>query len=138
MGKLKRAKQAEPKHRGKEKMVDPAPNPTKLATAAEKAMYDVGAKSYHCRTEDGGPPSSRIKPASICPRQWRRDEATAALRNAIGRGQVSIEWDDESFPRYVWVRDEGTLYEGRHTRGPHGSYHAYPIEEVDAPKGLEK
>lgn len=72
---------------------------------------------------------TRAKPASPCPKRWNDAEATQLLRSAISRGHISDKWED-GFPRWVWHRDGGTYYEARHTRGPLGSFHAYPIEEI--------
>jgi hypothetical protein len=77
----------------------------------------------------------RPKPASICPKRWSDDDATRALRSAVVCGNVSEIWED-GFPRHVWHKDGNVLYEARHTRGPVGSFHAYPIENIQAPIGL--
>lgn len=106
---------------------------TRLATAADKARY--APSEYHCRLPDGRPRRLRAKPASVCQRTWAVPDATEALRVAIVRGHVSDVWEDD-FPRYAWHRDGETIYEARHTRGPTGSYHAYPIEESEAPLEL--
>ena len=105
----------------------------RLGRTADRAAYC--ASDYHCRGAGGQPPRARAKPASICPRYWPEQEGTAALRAAIRDGHVSEVWDDE-FPRYVWHRDGSVLYEARHTSGPSGTYHAYPIEDAEAPRGL--
>lgn len=44
-------------------------------------------------------------------------------------------WED-GFPRYVWHCEGGIFYEARHTRGPSGLFHAYPIEDIQVPRGL--
>lgn len=104
-----------------------------LSKAASGATYFPS--EYHCRLPDGRPRRIRAKPASICPREWTTPEANEALRHAIMRGRVSETWED-GFPRYVWYREGHTIYEARHTRGPHGTYHAYPIDLFEAPLGL--
>jgi hypothetical protein len=119
---------------GKPKRVDPAPDEFKLVNAAAAAIY--GSSEYHCRGPKGEPPKRRAKPASICPRKWNNDEATEALRMALKKGWVSETWD-EGFPRYVWHREGTVMYEARHTRGPIGTFHAYPIEPFQSPNGLD-
>ncbi len=103
-------------------------NRVELMVAEAAASYS--ASEYHCP-----PQKPRIKPATPCPRVWKASEANDALRLAIRNERVSEAWED-GFPRYVWHRDGETIYEARHTRGPHGTYHAYPIEAADAPRGL--
>lgn len=110
-----------------------APDAASLAKASAAARYSPS--DYHCRLPDGRPRRVRAKPASVCPRQWPIDEATEALRITINKGHVSETWED-GFPRYVWYREGETIYEARHTRGPHGTYHAYPIEAAEAPLEL--
>lgn len=118
---------------GKPKRVDPTPDPSKLENAAATAVY--GFSEYHCRGPKGEAPKKRARPASICPRKWSNDEATEALRMALKKGHVSEAWE-EGFPRYAWHRDGAILYEARHTRGPTGTFHAYPIEAFQFPNGL--
>jgi hypothetical protein len=111
----------------------PQPNNDALKVAAAAAVYRHS--DYHCVGPKGQAPRGRARPASICPRNWNEQQATNALRGAIEDGKVSEVWED-GFPRYVWHRDGTTLYEARHTRGPAGTFHAYPIEAVQAPPGL--
>jgi hypothetical protein len=73
----------------------------------------------------------------ICPREWTDDQATVALREAIRARQVSLFWNDDGFPRYVWHREGTIVYEARTSGGLPGTYHAYPIEPSALPAGLE-
>jgi len=132
---VSRPARAKLSNRGKPKRVHPAPPTADLAQASRAAIYE--RSPYHCRGNKGEPPKVRARPASICPRRWTDEEATNALRAAIGRGNVSEVWED-GFPRHVWHRDGDVLYEARHTKGPAGSFHAYPIEEFQAPRGQLK
>jgi hypothetical protein len=113
--------------------VDPAPDPTMIAAAAARAVY--AASEYHCHGSKGEAPKKRAEYASICPKRWSSEAATQALRRALTNGQVSEAWED-GFPRYVWHKDGEVIYEARHTRGPHGTFHAYPIEKYQIPDGL--
>ena len=73
--------------------------------------------------------------ASECPPELSRDldDNTERLRHAIRAGAVGADFED-GFPKYVWVRVNGRLWEARHIRGPAGTYKAYgPLEEVDLP-----
>ncbi len=121
---------------GKPKRVCLSPDKALLAQAAASAVYDGSSNPYHCLGIRGRPLSTRVKPASICPKRWTDEDATKVLRAAVARGNVSEKWE-EGFPRYVWHRDGEVFYEARHTRGPSGSFHAYPIEEMQAPQGLK-
>jgi hypothetical protein len=105
----------------------------RLEQAADRAVYSPS--DYHCRLPDGRPRRLRARPASAFPRQWPIKEATEALRVAIIRGHVSQAWEDD-FPRYAWHREGETIYEARHTGGPRGTYHAYPIDRSESPPGL--
>jgi len=107
-----------------------------IAKAAEKANYSPSEGDYHCHGPAGQPPRRRPKYASICPKRWSVSGATAALRDGIRNGRVSEAWED-GFPRHVWHRDGDVVYEARHTRGPYGTYHAYPLEESQFPEGLK-
>lgn len=111
----------------------PKPDQAALSAAANGAVYQ--RSEYHCPGPKGEPPRLRAKPASLCPRVWADAEATGALRRSIMDGRVSEVWED-GFPRFVWHLDGTVVYEARHTRGPHGTFHAYPIESFQAPTGL--
>jgi hypothetical protein len=49
---------------------------------------------------------------------------------------VSQHWDGE-FPRYVWYKDSGTVYEARLVNREQGSYKGYPLEPAEWPPGIE-
>ena len=118
---------------GKRKRLAASVETASTSRAANAATYQ--ASEYHCRGSSGAPRRTRVKPASPCPQDWTVKEAQEALRVAIVNGRVSELWDDE-FPRYVWHVQGDTIYEARHTRGPSGTYHAYPITSREAPAGL--
>jgi hypothetical protein len=122
-----------PAHLGKRKRVDSNPDQVMLMQAAATAVF--GASPYHCRGAKGQPLVTRAKPASPCPRQWSDEEATRTLRAAISRGKISDTWED-GFPKLVWHKDGNVFYEARHTRGPGGSFHAYPVEDIELPRDL--
>jgi hypothetical protein len=122
---LRRPHQEERWPLGKPKRLAADPPDEFLSAAAERASYQ--ASPYHCPGPRGQPPARRARPATRCPRVWRDDEATTALRRAILNGNVSESWDND-FPRYVWHLEASVLYEARHTNGPIGTYHAYPVD----------
>ncbi len=59
------------------------------------------------------------------------------LRSAIRRGAVSGPWEG-GFPRYVWHREGGTVFEGRLVNRGDGSYKGYPLNEDEWPRGIEE
>lgn len=76
--------------------------------------------------------------ASICERRLARDQAEVQrwLQTAISRGVVGEPWEGE-FPRYVWYKDAGTVYEGRLVNREQGSYKGYPLAREEWPPGVE-
>lgn len=94
------------------------------------------ASPYHCPAADGRI-KQRGKPQSRCPRPWKGPEAREALRRALLKRNVSEFWEN-GYPRYIWYCDgENLVYEARLSGGRPGSYHAYPIEPIQVPKGVE-
>lgn len=84
-------------------------------------------KSYPLR---GAAPRLRSD-ATKCPPIYKDREAelTEVLRKAFLRGAFSAA-SEEGFPRYIWLRLDGVLYEARHIRGPSGAYKAYALEDA--------
>ena len=127
---MKKPQRRATKFKLKQLLIDP--DPDRLNRAADNATYHPNP--YHCPGRDH---VSRVKPASICPRQWDRDEALRALRFAIRSGSVSNNWFND-FPRYVGYREEDgtTVYEALSEVGTPGRFHAYPVEVDRVPKAL--
>jgi hypothetical protein len=110
------------------------PNPDNLGRAAAGVKYEPSP--YHCPGKSGEKPKRRAKPATVCPRQWSRGEAVAALRRAINAGYIS-EAAHGDFPRYIWYREgEDTIYEARGEPNTPERYHAYPVESFEVPREL--
>ena len=59
------------------------------------------------------------------------------LRSAIRRGAISADSSGE-FPRYVWHKEEDTVFEARLVNRGNGSYKGYPINEDEWPRGIEQ
>ncbi len=55
---------------------------------------------------------------------------------AVARGDVSADTGGE-FPRYIWTRVEGRVYEARLSNASLGQYKGYPIQDFEAPGWLE-
>lgn len=104
----------------------------KLSSAAKYRVSD-----YHCPI-DGKPPKRRTKPASHCPDFTSISDAARAVREAILRGQISERWTrGNEYPLHIWYKAGQVWYEGKTEEGSLGTYHGYPIEEVELPEGLE-
>lgn len=121
---------------GKARSVEPPPAGVDLRHLAGLCRY-VGSPYHKDIPWFGGAPTAPRPHASICPRELARKQALVEgwLRDAIRAGQVG-GWD-HGFPRYVWYRDEGTVYEARQGSPSSGAYHGYPLEEREYPRGLK-
>ena len=58
------------------------------------------------------------------------------LRAAIRRGATGALWEG-GFPRYVWYKERGTVFEGRLVNRGTGSYKGYPLGENEWPDGID-
>ena len=75
--------------------------------------------------------------ASCCPREITDPNlVTGWLRTAIRRGATGAPWE-AGFPRYVWYKDGGTIFEGRLVNRGIGSYKGYPLGDDEWPDGIE-
>ena len=104
-----------------------------LKSLADRIEYSPS--QYHCPVEGKGR-SLRSKPATPCPKRWKKPDAEQAIRRSIVAGRISEAANGE-FPRHVWYRDgDGTIYEAASEVGTPSRYHAYPIPDYQVPKGL--
>lgn len=76
---------------------------------------------------------------SICPDHWRtkadQEKLQAELRKAIAQRQVcALRLGD--FPKQVWCRIDGKVYEGFLVEQGEGTYKGYPLDEDELPPGL--
>jgi hypothetical protein len=111
----------------------------KSATAEEIEAAAVGAKyapsDYHCK--ENGVLRRRVKPATPCPRDFTLQQAGNAIRAAIRARRVSRDWIN-GFPRRLWHKEGDQWYEACTNTGTAGTYHAYPVEVVSLPPGLQR
>lgn len=105
-----------------------------LAQVAERCQY-VGSP-YHKNAPGFSGEQPRHRPdASICPQHLGHDIVESWLRNAVKAGRTGT-WD-EGFPRLVWHREGGIVFEARQGSPGSGRYHGYPLEPRPIIPGLE-
>jgi hypothetical protein len=105
-----------------------------LAAAAARAEYH-GSPEHKAAFSWLGPKKLRSD-ATPCPKHLKDpDMLTGWLRDAIRQRQCSSFWEGE-FPKYVWVRQEDLVYEGRLINQGQGNYKGYPLDPSEFPKEL--
>jgi hypothetical protein len=65
----------------------------------------------------------------------KQTQVTKWLKKAIRKGSVSAHWEG-GFPRYVWHREDGTVYEARLVNQGKGEYKGYPLNTEEWPQNL--
>lgn len=112
------------------------PAPVSLTDMADRATY-VGSPEHKDVPSFAGPPRLR-RDASCCPRNLAldREQLSNWLRTAIRLGAVGQPWEGR-FPRYVWYRHMGVVFEGRLVNRTQGTYKGYPLAEEEWPDGIE-
>jgi hypothetical protein len=105
-----------------------------LAALAAKVDYVISPEHKDYLTSAG---AGRLRSdATPCPRGLDFDEVVSWLRAAIVGGDVSAKLEGV-FPKYVWARVEGRVYEARLSNSGFGEYKGYPITDDEAPRWLE-
>ncbi|WP_285690726.1 hypothetical protein [Actinoplanes sp. NBRC 103695] len=112
----------------------PADSDLDLDAMAEKVTYVISPEHKDYLTSAG--PGKLRSDASACPRHLDFDDVLNWLKAAIRNRSVSADFDGD-FPRYVWVRVEGSVFEGRLSNSGLGGYKGYPIRDYEAPSWLE-
>jgi hypothetical protein len=99
-----------PKHRA----VGAAPGGVGIAQVAEAAVYAGSVNHKDHPSFAGNPPRPRPD-ASICPRNLAgmQPQIQLWLSDAIRQGHFGGLWEN-GFPRYVWHREQGVIFEARH------------------------
>lgn len=111
------------------------PPGTDLATVAAASRY-VGSVYHKDTPSFAGMPRPRPD-ATICPRHLANCHTMVErwLRDAIKAGR-SGAWE-RGFPRYVWHRVDGVVFEARQGSPGSGTYHGYPLKPEHRVTGLE-
>ena len=108
-----------------------------LKFASENATY-IGSPEHKKSPSFAGQPKPRAD-ASICPEKLtgKLKQVITMLKQGLRKGAVSEFWEG-TFPRYVWYKDDGMVYEGRLVNKENGEYKGYPFNRSEWPKGIEK
>jgi hypothetical protein len=108
-----------------------------LEEVASRARYTGSPYHKDMPSFAGSAPRRRGANASLCPRELARQQSLIQewLRTAIRSGQFSGSWE-HGFPRFVWCRQDGGVYEARLTNAGTGEYHGYPLEDDQHVEGL--
>ena len=101
----------------------------------EKDITYVGSPEHKDTPSFAGPPRPRGD-ASICPREYRDEKLiTRWLRAAICDGSTGAPWNGD-FPRYVWHKENDTVFEARLVSRGNGTYKGYPLDDDEWPPHL--
>jgi hypothetical protein len=106
---------------------------TDLAEISGKVSYVISTEHKDYLTSAG--PGNLRSDASACPRGLVFADVENWLKEAVRDGTISAVFDSD-FPRYVWKRVEGRVYEARLSNAGLGQYKGYPIEDHEAPSWL--
>jgi hypothetical protein len=105
-----------------------------LVRVADVARY-VGSPEHKTAPSFAGPLKPRVDASRCDPKLADADELTGWLREGLRLGHVGAPFEGE-FPRYVWVRRDGTVYEGRLVNMVPGHYKGYPLRPDEHVDGL--
>jgi hypothetical protein len=105
-----------------------------LQNLAERSSY-VGSSEHKSCPSFAGAPRLRADASKCDPKFTDPVELTSWLREAIVSGSVGEPWEGD-FPRYVWTRREGVVYEARLVNQELGQYKGYPLHRGEEPEGL--
>jgi len=104
-----------------------------LDAMAEKVSYVLTPEHKDYLTTAG--PGRLRSDASACPRDLDFEQVLDWLREAVRARQISADFEGD-FPRYVWARVEGRVYEARLSNSGLGAYKGYPIHDHESPDWL--
>jgi hypothetical protein len=104
-----------------------------LDAMAEMVSYVPSAEHKDYLTAAG--PGKLRSDASACPRGLEFSAVLGWLRDAVQARQISADFQGD-FPRYVWTRVDGRLYEARLSNSVLGAYKGYPIHDHESPDWL--
>ncbi len=102
---------------------------------ASRVRY-VGSPEHKDTPSFAGAPRPRLADASVCDPALadRQADITRWLQEAIRRGHTG-PWEGD-FPKYVWTRQQDSVYIGRLVNRGNGEYKGYELERHEWPKGI--
>lgn len=115
-------------------MINRAVPPEQLADLAERVRY-VGSAEHKSAPSFAGEPKLRADASKCDPSLQNANEITEWLKEGIRQGNIG-ELFEGDYPRYVWLKREDVLYEGRLVNREQGHYKGYPLSPSEHPKGL--
>lgn len=118
--------------RKKKDMINEWPKELPPADTLMSSVRYVGSAEHKDYPSFAGNPGLRSD-ASRCDPDITKEQAEEALKKAIKSGCVSPQ-SEGNFPRYVWGRLSGRLYQARLINREQGFYKAWPIEEIEGPE----
>lgn len=107
-----------------------------LNLAELAAQSYVGSPEHKTFPSFAGPPRPRADATKCDPGLGDPAELTRWLRQAITLGNVGEPWEGD-FPRYVWSRQDDTVYEGRLVNQELGQYMGWPLHHSEWPEGVQ-
>lgn len=107
-----------------------------LERCAQAASY-VGSPEHKSMPSFAGRTPKLRSDASRCPTDLKDPvEITRWLAAGIRAGLVSNDPGEEGFPKYVWVFNRNTWFEGRLVNEVQGTYKGYPLTDDEVTQGL--
>src|SRR5512139_2926851 len=126
---------ASKRRRALRRSVSEVPLGADLARLAERVSY-VGSPEHKTYHSFAGSPRPRADATKCDPRLNDPAVLTGWLRLAIMRGNVGEPWEGD-FPRYVWHRQDGVVYEARLVNRELGQYKGWALELSEWPNGCQ-
>jgi hypothetical protein len=106
------------------------------AVIAQNAIYEGSAEHKFGRYWAG---QGKLRSdGTPCPRGYHdQAELTRLLRLAIANGQHSPIEAGDTFPKYVWAKDQDYYFAARLINREQGNYKGYPVLPSEFPNGLK-
>ena len=119
----------------KHRKVQAPPAGVNLKTVAGSCRY-VGSPYHKTGKSFVGQQNAPRPGASLCSPVLNNSKGQIQnwLRNGILNGHTEV-WEN-GYPRYVWYRHNGIVYEARQGSPGSGEYHGYPLEPHQNVTGL--
>lgn len=122
------------KYRSEHRVIVRLAAAVRLADLAARAHY-VGSSEHKTYPSFAGRPALRADASKCDPKLTSAEEITQWLKEAILAGSCGSLFEGD-FPRYVWLKHDGVVYEGRLVNRELGQYKGYPLAPHEYPKGL--